>query len=408
MQSVFAGKKIIIGITGSIAAFKVAGWVSELAKEEGLVSVMMTSSATKFVTPLTFAALSGNDVYTEMFSAAKEDTMAHISLGRDADVVLIAPATANTIAKLANGFADDLLTTTVLATRAKVVVCPAMNSRMYSHPSTKMNITRLKELGYLVIDPGCGMMACKEEGDGRLPEWDEVKEYLAQSLSPQNLYGQRILITAGPTREPLDPARFLSNRSSGKMGYALARSAFRRGGEVTLISGPSVLSCPTGVNLVKVRTAREMFDAVLAHAKNCSVVIKAAAVADYRPETTFQHKVKKEQIDTHLILERNPDILLELGKRKKAGQLLVGFAAESQNLKQEGLKKLQNKNLDLIAVNNISDVNTGFEVENNQILLIGASGAESLPYTSKLHTADLIWDRIVSLLSEKTRETDLN
>jgi phosphopantothenoylcysteine decarboxylase/phosphopantothenate--cysteine ligase len=408
MQSVFAGKKIIIGITGSIAAFKVAGWVSELAKEEGLVSVMMTSSATKFVTPLTFAALSGNDVYTEMFSAAKEDTMTHISLGRDADVVLIAPATANTIAKLANGFADDLLTTTVLATRAKVVVCPAMNTRMYSHPSTKMNITRLKELGYLVIDPGCGMMACKEEGDGRLPEWDEVKEYLAQSLSPQNLYGQRILITAGPTREPLDPARFLSNRSSGKMGYALARSAFRRGGEVTLISGPSVLSCPTGVNLVKVRTAREMFDAVLAHAKNCSVVIKAAAVADYRPETTFQHKVKKEQIDTHLILERNPDILLELGKRKKAGQLLVGFAAESQNLKQEGLKKLQNKNLDLIAVNNISDVNTGFEVENNQILLIGASGAESLPYTSKLHTADLIWDRIVSLLSEKTRETDLN
>jgi phosphopantothenoylcysteine decarboxylase/phosphopantothenate--cysteine ligase len=408
MQSVFAGKKIIIGITGSIAAFKVAGWVSELAKEEGLVSVMMTSSATKFVTPLTFAALSGNDVYTEMFSAAKEDTMTHISLGRDADVVLIAPATANTIAKLANGFADDLLTTTVLATRAKVVVCPAMNSRMYSHPSTKMNITRLKELGYLVIDPGCGMMACKEEGDGRLPEWDEVKEYLAQSLSPQNLYGQRILITAGPTREPLDPARFLSNRSSGKMGYALARSAFRRGGEVTLISGPSVLSCPTGVNLVKVRTAREMFDAVLAHAKNCSVVIKAAAVADYRPETTFQHKVKKEQIDTHLILERNPDILLELGKRKKAGQLLVGFAAESQNLKQEGLKKLQNKNLDLIAVNNISDSNTGFEVENNQILLIGASGAESLPYTSKLHTADLIWDRIVSLLSEKTRETDLN
>jgi phosphopantothenoylcysteine decarboxylase/phosphopantothenate--cysteine ligase len=408
MQSVFAGKKIIIGITGSIAAFKVAGWVSELAKEEGLVSVMMTSSATKFVTPLTFAALSGNDVYTEMFSAAKEDTMAHISLGRDADVVLIAPATANTIAKLANGFADDLLTTTVLATRAKVVVCPAMNSRMYSHPSTKMNITRLKELGYLVIDPGCGMMACKEEGDGRLPEWDEVKEYLAQSLSPQNLYGQRILITAGPTREPLDPARYLSNRSSGKMGYALARSAFRRGGEVTLISGPSVLSCPTGVNLVKVRTAREMFDAVLAHAKNCSVVIKAAAVADYRPETTFKHKVKKEQIDTQLILERNPDILLELGKRKKAGQLLVGFAAESQNLRQEGLKKLQNKNLDLIAVNNISDVNTGFEVENNQILLIGASGTESLPYTSKLHTADLIWDRIVSLLSEKTRETDLN
>jgi phosphopantothenoylcysteine decarboxylase/phosphopantothenate--cysteine ligase len=407
MQTVFAGKKMIIGITGSIAAFKVAGWVSDLAKEEALVSVVMTSSATQFITPLTFAALSGNDVYTEMFSAAKEDTMAHINLGRDADVVLIAPATANTIAKLANGFADDLLTTTVLATRAKVIVCPAMNSRMYSHPSTKRNIIKLKELGYTVIDPGCGMMACKEEGDGRLPEWDEVKEYLAQSLSPQSLHGQRILITAGPTREPLDPARFLSNRSSGKMGYALARSAFRRGGEVTLISGPSLLSCPTGVNLLKVQTAREMYDAVLDHAKNCSVVIKAAAVADYRPEKTFQHKVKKEQINTQLILERNPDILLELGKRKQKGQLLIGFAAESQNLQQEGLKKLKNKNLDLIAVNNISDSNTGFEVENNQILLIGAFGAESLPYTSKLHTADLIWERVVSLLHEKTEDADL-
>jgi phosphopantothenoylcysteine decarboxylase/phosphopantothenate--cysteine ligase len=399
MQTVFAGKKIVIGVTGSIAAFKVAGWVSDLAKEEALVSVVMTPSATKFVTPLTFAALSGNDVYTDMFSAAKEDTMAHISLGRDADVVLIAPATANTMAKLANGFADDLLTTTVLATRARVLVCPAMNSRMYSHPSTRQNIARLKELGYIVIDPDCGMMACKEEGEGRLPEWDEVKEYVAQSLSPQSLQGHRILVTAGPTREPLDPARFLSNRSSGKMGYALARTAFRRGGDVTLISGPSALPCPAGVNMVKVQTAMEMYNAVLAHATGCSVIIKAAAVADFRPEKIFEHKVKKEQINTQLTLERNPDILFELGKRKKAGQLLVGFAAESRNLEQEGMKKLQNKNLDLIAVNNISDDSTGFEVESNQVLLIGASGAESLPYTSKLHTADLIWDRVVLLLS---------
>jgi phosphopantothenoylcysteine decarboxylase/phosphopantothenate--cysteine ligase len=401
MQTVFAGKKMVVGVTGSIAAFKVAGWVSDLAKEEALVSVVMTPSATKFVTPLTFAALSGNDVYTDMFSAAKEDTMAHISLGRDADVVLIAPATANTIAKLANGFADDLLTTTVLATRARVLVCPAMNSRMYSHPSTRQNIARLKELGYMVIDPDCGMMACKDEGEGRLPEWNEVKEYVAQSLSHQSLQGQRILVTAGPTREPLDPARFLSNRSSGKMGYALARSAFRRGGEVTLISGPSALPCPTGVNMVKVQTAMEMYNAVLDQAKSCSVIIKAAAVADFRPEKMFEHKVKKEQINTQLILERNPDILFELGKRKKAGQLLIGFAAESRNLEQEGRKKLQNKNLDLIAVNNISDDSTGFEVESNQVLLIGVSGVESLPYTSKLHTADLIWDRVVSLLSAK-------
>jgi phosphopantothenoylcysteine decarboxylase/phosphopantothenate--cysteine ligase len=408
MKNVFAGKKIVIGITGSIAAFKVAGWVSDLAKEEALVSVVMTASATKFIAPLTFAALSGNDVHTDMFSADREDTMAHISLGRDADVVLIAPATANTIAKLAGGFADDLLSTAILATRSRVLVCPAMNSRMYSHPATRQNISRLKTLGYTVIDPDSGMMACKEEGEGRLPEWDEVKEYLAQSLSIQDLQGQQILVTAGPTREPLDPARFLSNRSSGKMGYALARSAYRRGAEVTLVSGPSTLPCPTGVTMVKVETAMEMYDVVLENAKKSSVIIKAAAVADYRPEQLFKHKVKKEQIDTELMLERNPDILLELGKRKQRGQLLVGFAAESQNLRQEGMKKLQNKNLDFIAVNDISGDSTGFEVDSNQVLLIGASGAESLPYTSKLHTADLILDRVTALLVEQAGNKEQN
>jgi phosphopantothenoylcysteine decarboxylase/phosphopantothenate--cysteine ligase len=400
MQTVFAGKKVVIGVTGSIAAFKVAGWVSDLAKEEALVSVVMTASATEFITPLTFAALSGNDVYTDMFSAHKEETMAHISLGRDADVVLIAPATANTIAKLAAGAADDLLSTTVLATRTKVLICPAMNSRMYSHPATKQNIAALKQFGYTIIDPDCGLMACKEEGDGRLPEWDVVKEYVAQALTPQDLRGQQILITAGPTREPLDPARFLSNRSSGKMGYALARCAFQRGGAVTLVSGPSNLPCPVGVTLIKVQTAEEMNSVVLELAEKCSVIMKAAAVADYRPEKTFGQKIKKEQIETELTLRRNPDILLELGKRKTRGQVLVGFAAESQNLQQEGLKKLHSKNLDFIAVNDISSDSTGFEVDSNQVLLIGANGAESLPYTSKLHTADLIWDRVVSLLNK--------
>lgn len=397
MQTVFAGKKIVIGVTGSIAAFKVAGWVSDLAKEEALVSVVMTASAKEFIAPLTFAALSGNDVYTDMFSSVKEDTMAHISLGRDADVVLVAPATANTIAKLAAGAADDLLSTTVLATRTKVLICPAMNSRMYSHPATKQNITTLKQFGYTIIDPDCGIMACKEEGDGRLPEWDVVKEYVAQALTPQDLRGQQILITAGPTREPLDPARFLSNRSSGKMGYALARCAFRRGGDVTLVSGPSNLSCPVGVALIKVQTAEEMNSVVLELAEKSSVIMKAAAVADYRPEKTFAQKIKKEQIETELTLRRNPDILFELGKRKTSGQILVGFAAESQNLQQEGLKKLHSKNLDFIAVNDISSDSTGFEVDSNQVLLIGANGAEPLPFTSKLHTADLIWDSVVSL-----------
>jgi phosphopantothenoylcysteine decarboxylase / phosphopantothenate---cysteine ligase len=395
VQNVFAGKKIVIGVSGSIAAFKVAGWVSDLAKEEADVTVIMTSSATEFVTPLTFAALSGNDVHTGMFGQGKEDPMAHISLGRDADLLLIAPATANIIAKLAVGIADDLLTTAVLATRAKVLVCPAMNSRMYSHPATQRNLNTLKELGYSIIDPAYGKMACKEEGAGRLPEWDGVKEQLMQILSPQDLQGLRIMVTAGPTREPLDPARFLSNRSSGKMGYALAQAACRRGAQVLLISGPSALACPPGVTLVKVQTALEMYEAVLSHAATSTVIIKAAAVADYRPETVYGHKVKKEKIEKQLILQRNPDILLELGKRKKAGQVLVGFAAESSNLMEEGRRKLLNKNLDLIAVNDISGDSTGFEAESNQILVISASGAEMLPHTSKLHTADLLLDRVV-------------
>lgn len=399
--TVFAGKRIVVGVCGSIAAFKVAGWVSELAKEEAMVSVVMTGSAVEFVTPLTFAALSGNEVHTAMFGTGREDSMAHISIGRDADVLLIAPATANVIARLAGGMADDLLTTTILATRAKVLICPAMNSRMYSHPATRRNLQTLKDLGYLIIDPESGMMACKEEGEGRLAEWDTVKEHLAKNITPQTLQGHKVLITAGPTREPLDPARFLSNRSSGKMGYALARSAFRRGAEVLLVSGPTALPCPPGVTRLNVQTAREMYEAVIGNAGLCSVIVKAAAVADCRPVKLHEHKVKKENIDVNLALESNPDILQELGRRKKTGQILVGFAAESKNLVEEGQKKLKKKNLDLIAVNDIGSENTGFEVETNQILLISSTGTEVLPHTSKSHTADLLWERISSLLPKQ-------
>lgn len=403
-QSVFAGKKIVVGVCGSIAAFKVAGWVSELAKEEAQVSVVMTASALEFITPLTFAALSGNEVHTGVFGAGKEDVMAHINIGRDADVILVAPATANLMARLAVGMADDLLTTTILASRATVLICPAMNPRMYDHPATRRNLQTLKELGYSIIDPESGMMACKEEGEGRLAEWDTVKEHLAKSLTAQDLQGQRVLVTAGPTREPLDPARFLSNRSSGKMGYALARAAFRRGAEVILVSGPTTLPCPPGVTRETVQTAREMRERVLAHAEGCSVIVKAAAVADYRPEILHEHKVKKENIEKELVLEKNPDILFELGKKKKPGQVLVGFAAESRNLAEEGLKKLRKKNLDLIAVNDIGGDRTGFEAETNQIVLISKAGTETLPFTSKAHTADLLWDRIVALLPGQTRE----
>lgn len=397
MQSVFAGKEILVGVTGSIAAFKVAGWVSDLAKEEARVNVVMTASAQKFVGSTTFAALSGNTVHSDMFEEAQNEIMAHINLGREAEVILVAPATANCLAKLANGLADDLLSTTILASRSKILICPAMNSRMFSHPATQRNLEKLKLLGYAVIDPDSGTMACKEEGEGRLPEWSKVKEYLARVLCVQDLSGKKVLITAGPTREPLDPARFLSNRSSGKMGYALAQAAWRRGAEVILVSGPTSLECPEGVSRVAVQTAQEMYDAVMA-GSDSDIIIKAAAVADYRPQECYTHKVKKEGIEPVLQLSQNPDILLELGKRKLAGQILVGFAAESQNLPEEGRKKLAKKNLDFIAVNDISGSSTGFEADTNQILLISRGSEELLPHTSKLHASNLILDRVIESL----------
>ncbi len=396
---IFAGKRIVVGVTGSIASFKVAGWVSDLAKEEAQVSVIMTSAAKEFVSPLTFAALSGNKVHEAMFCSAAESPMAHIDLARDADCLLIAPATADIIAKLAVGIADDLLTTTVLAAKpSTIILCPAMNSRMYHHPATQRNLCELKKLGYGIIDPGSGVMACKEEGQGRLAEWEEVKERISFLLSPQDLQGVSVLVTAGPTREAIDPARFVSNRSSGKMGYAVAQAARRRGAVVLLISGPTNLLPPLGVNFIKVSSAVEMHAAVLAHAGTCQVVIKAAAVADFRPETFNRHKVKKEQVGTTLNLTGNPDILFELGKQKKVGQILVGFAAESENLFAEGRRKLEKKNLDFIAINDISGVQTGFESESNQLHLLSATGVESLPHTSKLHCANFLLDRILPLL----------
>jgi phosphopantothenoylcysteine decarboxylase / phosphopantothenate---cysteine ligase len=399
MPTSFAGKRIVIGITGSIAAFKVAGWVSTLAKEEARVTVIMTDSAMRFVTPLTFASLSGEKVYSDMFADGPD--ISHINLAMDADLFIIAPATAHTIAKLAHGLADNLLCATALATRAKMIVCPAMNSRMYSHPATQANIAKLKELNYQIIEPACGMMACKDEGQGRLPGWEQVQEIFLRSVSAGDLSGQRVLVSAGPTREHIDPARFISNRSSGKMGYALARTAYRRGADVTLISGPTHLLCPEGVKRVSVQTAEDMRTAVMEHFPQATVIIKAAAVSDFRPETKYTDKVKKEQAGLSLGLIANPDILQELGERKNAQQLLVGFAAESSDFLSEGKRKLQKKNLDLIAVNDITRADRGFEADTNQITLIDHQGVIELPLVSKERTADLILDRIVTLLQTR-------
>ena len=400
MHTSFAGKKIVIGVSGSIAAFKVAGWVSTLAKAEARVTVIMTDSAMRFVSPLTFASLSGEKVYSDMFADGPD--MSHIRLGAEADLFIIAPATAHTIAKLAHGLSDNLLTTTVLATKGKVIVCPAMNGRMYSHPATQTNIARLKELNYQVIDPAIGMMACKDEGQGRLPEWEQVQEIFLRAVSAEDLNGERVLISAGPTREHIDPARFISNRSSGKMGYALARTAYRRGAEVTLVSGPTHLPCPEGVLRIEVQTAEDMRTAMLEHFPKATVIIKAAAVSDFRPETRHREKVKKGQAELSLKLRANPDILRELGEKKDVThQFLVGFAAESSDLLNEGKKKLLKKNLDLIAVNDITRDNTGFEANTNQITLIDSQDIIELPLVSKERTADLIFDRIVTLLQTR-------
>ena len=392
------GRNVLFGVTGSIAAFKAAGWVHSLVKEEAQVSVVMTRSATRFVSSLTFDALSGRQVYTDMFAEGDGEAMAHITLPRTTDVVLVAPSTAQTIARLAHGMADDLLSTAVLACTAPVVICPAMNSNMLAHPATQRNVDILKELGYLVVEPASGLLACGDEGAGRLPEWDGVREILLGLFAGDELAGQKVLITAGPTREPLDPARYLSNRSSGKMGYALARTARRRGAHVTLISGPVQLDPPPGVDIVQVLTAREMEKAVREHAGIASVIVKAAAVADFRPKNVSEQKIKKAGADPFLELTANPDILADLGRKRKDNQILVGFAAESSNHEAEGLRKLKDKNVDLMVVNDILGEKTGFDVDTNQVTLISQDGAERLELMSKEETANCIWDRVVFLL----------
>jgi phosphopantothenoylcysteine decarboxylase/phosphopantothenate--cysteine ligase len=392
------GKRILFGVTGSIAAFKAAGWVHSLSREEAQVTVVMTAAATRFVSELTFAALSGSRVHVDMFATDPEQAMAHITLAREADLILVAPATAHTIARLAHGLADDLLSTVVLAAAGKpVVVCPAMNSGMYEHAATRKNLTRLQELGYRIVEPACGRLACGDEGPGRLPEWDCARETLLQCMERGDLAGHHILITAGPTREPVDPARFLSNRSSGKMGYALARTARRRGARVTLVSGPVCLDPPPGVEIVRVTTAAEMARQVMQLRSEASIIVKSAAVADFRPACCEPEKIKKKAAARMLELLPNEDILAALGSSRQPGQFLVGFAAESRDHEQEGRRKLEEKNLDLIIVNDIKAVDSGFDADTNRVIMIDRQGMVPLPLMTKEQTADRIWDRVAAL-----------
>ncbi len=396
------GKRVLLGVCGSIAVYKAVDWVRELRRAGAEVSVVMTASAARFVTPLTFAALSGRSVHTEMFSAVGAESIPHINLAREHDLLLIGPATAQTIARLAQGLADDLLASVVLAARIPIIVCPAMNSNMYLHPATQANLQRLADFGYHLVEPDCGRMACQEEGPGRLPEWPAVREIVLTVLSRQDLAERRVLVTAGPTHEPLDPIRYLGNRSSGRMGFALAVTARRRGAEVILISGPSSLPDPPGITTIRVSTADEMATEVLARAENCDAVVKAAAVSDFRPSHRAATKIKKAGTELALELTANQDILKTLGERKgdcSSLPILIGFAAETGASLDEGWRKLHDKNLDLLAFNDVSADDAGFEVETNRIIILDRDGGEEkLPLLNKELTADRIWNRVVKLL----------
>jgi len=381
--------------------YKAAEWVRELTKAEAEVTVVMTQAATRFVTSMTFAALSGKRVFTEMFEPDAGAEMTHISLARECDLFVIAPATAQTIAKLACGFADDLLSVLVLANKSKLLVFPAMNSTMYCHAATQANLDRLQEYGYEVIRPEEGKLACGDEGIGRLVDWEAAREKILSVFANQDLHNRTLLITAGPTWESFDPARLLSNRSSGKMGYALARAAKRRGARVVLVSGPCAINRPPGVEMVNVMSAQEMHDAVMAQYENADIVVMAAAVSDYRPGKAMKQKMKKGGKSIDLQLVPNPDILQELGRRKKKAKspLLIGFAAESREHVEEGRRKLKEKNLDLIVINDIIGKDTGFGVDTNQVSIIDRDyQLEKLPLLSKEDCADMILDKVVKLL----------
>jgi phosphopantothenoylcysteine decarboxylase/phosphopantothenate--cysteine ligase len=392
--------KLALGVTGGIACYKAVELVRLLVKDGFLVQVIMTKGAMEFVTPLTFQTLSGLPVATETFNLTQESEIGHINLADSANLFVIAPATANVIGKIAAGIADDLLTTVLMATQAPVLIAPAMNIHMYENPILQENIRKLRRLGYHFMEPAEGYLACGYEGKGRLPEPEKILEEIRRLLKKKDLVGEKLLITAGPNREPLDPIRYLSNRSSGKMGYALARAAIRRGAEVALISGPTGLEPPAGARLTSITTAAEMRRAVLEEFSRCTAVIMAAAVSDYRPVELAGKKIKRGKGPIDLRLEPNPDILQEIGSQKN-GKMLVGFAAETEELMANAEKKLKEKNLDMIVANNVSEAGAGFDVDTNVATILDRNGAvRSLSLMSKDELAEQILDHLLALKNQ--------
>lgn len=401
-MEILRDKEIILGVTGGIAAYKAVELLRELTKKGAKVHVVMTRNAQEFITPLTFQTLSGNPVQKELFSLLEDSKIGHVALADMAHLVAIVPATANIIGKVANGIADDFLSTMIMATRCPVLFAPSMNVNMWGSVAVKQNVEKLKKAGYQFIGPDEGDLACEVIGQGRLAAVADILERIEELLTEKDMGGKRVLITAGPTHEPIDPVRFITNRSSGRMGFALAKMARRRGADVTLISGPTHLPVPRGnVRFISVGTASEMRVAVLEHYKECSVIIKAAAVSDYHPKFVGDQKLKKLNAHAFLELERNPDIIGEIGSLK-GDRVLVGFAAETRNLMANARKKLREKHLDLIVANDVSRSDSGFATETNKVVIIDSQGeVDPLPLMSKEEVANIILERVLEILRRK-------
>lgn len=402
------GKTVLLGVTGSIAAYKIAYLASALKKLHAQVHVLMTRNATNFINPITFETLTGNKCLVETFDRNFQFQVEHVSIAKQADVVMVAPASANVIGKLAHGIADDMLTTTVMACKCKKIISPAMNTNMYENPVVQDNLKILKHYGYEVIEPASGYLACGDTGAGKMPEPETLKEHILREIAGEkDLKGQKILVTAGPTQESIDPVRYITNHSSGKMGYAIAREAMFRGAEVTLVSGPCAITPPPFVKVVPIVTARDMFEAVTSVSREQDIIIKAAAVADYRPAVVYNEKVKKKDGQMSIELEKTDDILQYLGEHKQPGQFLCGFSMETQNMIGNSRAKLQKKNLDMVAANNLKVAGAGFQGDTNVLTLITQDEDVSLQLMSKEDAAGLILDKILSLRTGSDREGKL-
>lgn len=404
---ILENKTVLLGVTGGIAAYKSASLASMLVKAGAEVRVIMTENAKNFINPITFESLTGHKCVTDTFDRNFEFKVEHVALAKKADAIMVAPATANVIAKLAHGIADDMLTTTILASKAPKMIAPAMNTWMYENPVTQDNLNLLKKYGMEVITPASGYLACGDVGAGKMPEPETLYEHITRCCAcEKDMKGLKVLVTAGPTQEPLDPVRYITNHSSGKMGYNIAKASMLRGADVTLVTGHVALAPPMFIDVIPITTAKDMFDAVTSRSDNMDIIIKAAAVADYRPSHVADEKVKKSDAELSILLERTDDILKYLGDHKKPGQFLCGFSMETENMLENSRKKLTKKNLDMIVANNLKVQGAGFETDTNIVTLITKNAETELPIMGKDEVAFHLLDQILALKKTPVQNTD--